>query len=183
MKLKFVLLVLIHIFEAAVIIWYSVTTSLYGSKFIAASIQVPENMVLTTANDFSFSVSREKEITVPAGTEITPDYIFSNSVFFTYDGHGHIPANWDDFVEREKLEELERIALQEKANSQKEYVLRGTVIGICVSVCWLILGTVIAYPLSKKESLSALVFALIAIHTIVVILFLLIFGGSNYLST
>lgn len=139
--------------------------------------------MLTTANEFSFSVSGEKEITVPAGSEITPDYIYRNSVYFTYDGHGHISANWEDFVEQEKLEELERIALQEKANRQKEYVLRGTVIGICVSVCWLILGTVIAYLLSKKESLSALVFALIAVHTIVVILFLLIFGGSNYLST
>ena len=176
-------MVLIHIFEAAVIIWYSVTTSIYGSKYIAKVIQVPENMVLTTANDISYSVDREKEITVPAGTKITPDYIFSDRVYITYDGHGHISANWDDFVEQDKLEELENIASQERINNQKEYVLRGTVIGICVSVCWLILGTVIAYPLSKKESLSALVFALIAIHTIVVILFLLIFGGSNYLST
>ena len=47
MKPTFVLLVIIHILEAVGIIWYSVSTSIYGSKYIAKVIQVPENMVLT----------------------------------------------------------------------------------------------------------------------------------------
>lgn len=182
MKPTFVLLVIIHILEAVGIIWYSVSTSIYDSKYIAKVIQVPENMVLTTANDISYSVDREKEITVPAGTEITPDWIFSDSVYITYDGYGHISANWDDFVEQDKLEELENIASQERINNQKKYVLRGSVIGVCVSVCWLIIGTVISYLLTKKESLNVLVFILIAVHLIVGLLFFLIFGTGNYLS-
>lgn len=182
MKPTFVLLVIIHILEAVGIIWYSVSTSIYGSKYIAKVIQVPENMVLTTANDISYSVDREKEITVPAGTEITPDWIFSDSVYITYDGYGHISANWDDFVEQDKLEELENIASQERINNQKKYVLRGSVIGVCVSVSWLIIGTVISYLLTKKESLNVLVFILIAVHLIVGLLFFLIFGTGNYLS-
>ena len=137
-------------------------------------------MVLTTAIDISFSVTRDKKIIIPAGSIIPPDYIFSNKVSFSYDGCGHISANWDDFVEHEKLGELESIALQEKIYNQKEYMHRGTVTSICVSVCWLILGTAITYLLIKKEAVKVL----IAVHMIVVILLLLLICGSyRYIST
>lgn len=62
MKPTFVLFVIIHVLEAVGIIWYSVSTSIYDSKYIAKVIQVPENMVLTTANDISYSVNREKRL-------------------------------------------------------------------------------------------------------------------------
>ena len=179
MKHKYVLLGLVLLLEALGIIWYSLTISKNDAKYIAAVIQVPENMVLTTDNDICFSVDREKEIIVPEGTRITPDYIFINSVSFSYDGYHHISAKYNDFVEQAKLDELKTIALQEKNNSQKEHVIRGVVIGICVSVCWVILGMAIAHVLIKKR---AILFLIIVHFIVLLIISLMICGSHLYLS-
>jgi ABC-type glycerol-3-phosphate transport system permease component len=179
MKLKNILLVLVLIIEALGIFWYSLTISKDNAKHVAVIIQVPENMMLTIANDICFSVDKEKEITVTEGTKITPDYIFSNCVIFSYEGYIHISAEFNDFVEHAQLEDLENVALQDKVNRQKEYVLKGVIIGIIVGVCWVILGTVIAYPLIKKEAVGVL----IIVHFIVIILLsLMIYGSHQYLS-
>ena len=181
MKPKYILSVLILAVEAFAIFWLFLTTCKDDVKHMAKVIQVPENMVLTTANDICFSVDREKEITVPEGTKITPDYIFPKSVSFSYDGYHHISADYNDFVEQAKLEELENIALQDRVNRQKEHVLKGAVFGICAGICWLLLGIAITHLLIKKAAISIL----IVVHGIIFVLF--VFGGllffPGYLSS
>ena len=179
MKLKFVVPGLVVILEALVIFGFALSISKGDTKHLAVVIEVPENMVLTTSNDICYSVDRDKEITVPEGTKITPDYIFPNRVSFSYDGYIHVSGDYKDFVEQAELEELENKALQERANRQKELEIRGTVIAVCIGVCWLILVMAITCLLIKKDAIGIL----IAVHSIIIILLIVywLFFGPQYL--
>lgn len=113
-------------------------------------INRPDNMQLTLNKDLT-GTFREKTVTLPAGTVVTPNHIEPGRVYFSDSEKNSFRASYDDFKEQDQLEKLEQEAVQEY-NADRERVIKQSIgPGIAAILCGLLIGSLITFFLVKME--------------------------------
>ena len=113
-------------------------------------INRPDNMQLTLNKDLT-ETFREKTVTLPAGTVVTPDHIEPGRVSFSDSDKNSFRASYDDFKEQDQLEKLEQEARQ-IYNADRERVIKQSIgPGIAAILCGLLIGSLITFFLVKME--------------------------------
>lgn len=178
MRKKMIAFIIIVFIESLGLAMFSLSYSKSSAESIALSILIPEDLVVTTNNEICFTSKDGSEKTIPIGSKITPDYIFPDSVSFSYGEDIHISGEWGDFIEQEALKELGKNAIEEQTSQREKAIVRGICICIVAGLCWLLLGITVSYALIKREKIVLL----IVIHAIVIlsVSFLLV-GSQRYL--
>ena len=150
-----------------------------------AQTVIPDGMQLTIADEVSvldFSVDNLSEkasyVTIPSGCAVTPVWIGGSSVTFVYEKTGHrYKLNNDCFVEQDQLMILNERAAADTLKERKEITTKGFIIGIAVSVVWIIIGILLTVKLLNKKHE-----VLYGIHSVfIIVLGILLFNSFMFL--
>jgi hypothetical protein len=124
-----------------------------------AQIVIPEGMLLTIADEASVldlslddPSTKMSTVTIPAGSVVEPVWIGGSSVTFVYDKTGE-RYNLDNtyFIEQDQLKILSERAAADTLKERKEITTKGFIIGIAVSVVWIIIGILLTVKLLNKK--------------------------------
>ena len=117
---------------------------------IGALIETPDNMQLTLNKDIT-GTFRDKTVTLPAGTVVTPDHIEPGRVSFSDSDKNSFRASYDDFKEKDQLEKLKQEALQKYNDDRERIINQNLGSGIAAILCGLLIGSLITFFLVKME--------------------------------
>ena len=113
-------------------------------------INRPDNMQLTLNKDIT-ETFREKTVTVPAGTVVTPNHIGPGRIYFSDSDKNSFRASYDDFKEQDQLEKLWQ-ETEQIYNADRERVIKQSIgPGIAAILCGLLIGSLITFFLVKME--------------------------------
>ena len=113
-------------------------------------IEIPDNMQLTLNKDIT-ETFRDKTVTVPAGTVVTPNHIGPGRIYFSDSDKNSFRASYDDFKEQDQLEKLWQEA-EQIYNADRERVIKQSIgPGIAAILCGLLIGLLITFFLVKME--------------------------------
>lgn len=147
-----------------------IITSMNYADHCGTEIIIPDGLQLTLNNDVSLS-SNNGTVLISKDTVVVPDGIHDNLVFFYHDSStGRLHTSWENFKERQVLEDLQDDAEQRRVESQKSMKIRGVIFGVVLGLFWFILGCFVFFALLKKEKgilvviINVLVIIAIAIY-------------------
>jgi hypothetical protein len=113
-------------------------------------INKSNDMQLTLNKDIT-ETYHDKTVTVPAGTVVEAGHISLDRVHFYYLDEWSLSASYEDFKEKDQLEDMKQKAVQEY-NADRERVIKQSIgPGIAIILCGLLIGSLITFFLVKIE--------------------------------
>jgi sensor c-di-GMP phosphodiesterase-like protein len=169
------LVIILIVIEIVGIFTIGLLYSKWHSSYYVYSIEIPNGMQLTTNKSLEL-FTLDGTVNISEGEKVIPIGAVKPYVYFTQErGASMLSSTWDNFVEQEQLDELQKTADMKSEEAKKLVRTKDTIISTIIVICWLGIAGAATYLLLKINRIKALLIGHgIAISIVLAMLVILI---------